>query len=185
MPEKAGVGFLEDKGSGSAARDPLIVSYLHPCLPSTPSFSAQDALFSCTAHQLGLKDIAEAMGGKFSFVGAIFLGLVAVVVVPQACLSAADVTAGGERVMACGAHFGPAPDHTVLRKWRCSNCCRTKRNECTLLFVSGVVKQGGRTWQPFVGGKNGHENFRQARIYNFCDKCVVFAHNRKFANLTQ
>ena len=25
--------------------------------------------------------------------------------------------------------------------------------------------QGGRTWQPFVGGKNGHENFRQARIY--------------------
>ena len=23
--------------------------------------------------------------------------------------------------------------------------------------------QGGRTWQPFVGGKNGHENFRQAR----------------------
>ena len=77
MPEKAGagVGFLEDKGSGSAARDPLIVSYLHPCLPSTPSFSAQDALFSCTAHQLGLKDIAEAMGGKFSFVGAIFSGI--------------------------------------------------------------------------------------------------------------
>ena len=75
MPEKAGVGFLEDKGSGSAARDPLIVSYLHPCLPSTPSFSAQDALFSCTAHQLGLKDIAEAMGSKFSFVGAIFSGI--------------------------------------------------------------------------------------------------------------
>ena len=41
------------------------------------------------------------------------------------------------------------------------------------------VAQGGRTWQPFVGGKNGHENFRQVRIYNFCDKCVVFA------NLTQ
>ena len=38
---------------------------------------------------------------------------------------------------------------------------------------------------PFVGGKNGHESFRQARIYNFCDKCVVFARNRKFANLTQ
>ena len=35
--------------------------------------------------------------------------------------------------------------------------------------------QGGRTWQPFVGGKNGHENFRQARIYNFRDKCVVLA----------
>ena len=47
------------------------------------------------------------------------------------------------------------------------------------------VYQGGRTWQPFVGGKNGYENFRQEHIYNFCDKCVVFARNRKFANLTQ
>ena len=45
--------------------------------------------------------------------------------------------------------------------------------------------QGVRTWQPFVGGKNGHESFHQARIYNFCDKCVVFARNRIFANLTQ
>ena len=45
--------------------------------------------------------------------------------------------------------------------------------------------QGGRTWQPFVRSKNGNENFRQARIYNFCDKCVVFARNRKFAKLTQ
>ena len=27
------------------------------------------------------------------------------------------------------------------------------------------VVQGGRAWQPFVGGKNGHEYFRQARIY--------------------
>ena len=45
--------------------------------------------------------------------------------------------------------------------------------------VSTVQKkagsQGGRTWQAFGGGKNGHETFRQARIYNFCDKCVVFA----------
>ena len=48
-----------------------------------------------------------------------------------------------------------------------------------------ICNQGGRTWQPFVGGKNGHENFRQTRIYNFCDKCVVFVRNRKFANLTQ
>ena len=46
------------------------------------------------------------------------------------------------------------------------------------------VAQGGRTWQPFVGGKNGHENFCQALTYNFRDKCVVFARNRKFANLT-
>ena len=47
------------------------------------------------------------------------------------------------------------------------------------------LHQGGRTWQPFVGGKNGHENFRHAPIYNFRDKCVVFARNRKFANSTQ
>ena len=47
------------------------------------------------------------------------------------------------------------------------------------------MRHGGRTWQRFVGGKNGHENFRQARIYNFRDKCVVFARNRKFAKLTQ
>ena len=40
-------------------------------------------------------------------------------------------------------------------------------------------EQGGRTWQAFGGGKNGHETFRQARIYNFRDKCVVFARNRK------
>ena len=33
--------------------------------------------------------------------------------------------------------------------------------------------------------KNGNENFRQTRIYNFCVKCVVVAGNRKFAKLTQ
>ena len=53
------------------------------------------------------------------------------------------------------------------------------------LFKRHMVAQGGRTWLPFVGGKNGHENFRQARIYNFCNKFVVFARNRKLANLTQ
>ena len=47
------------------------------------------------------------------------------------------------------------------------------------------VAQGGRTWQPFVGSKNGNENFRQARIYNFRDKCVVFACNRKGAGSFQ
>ena len=47
------------------------------------------------------------------------------------------------------------------------------------------TKQGGRTWKAFGGGKNGHETFRQARIYNFRDKCVFFAHNLKFSNLTQ
>ena len=45
--------------------------------------------------------------------------------------------------------------------------------------------QGGRTWQAFGGGKNCQETFRQARIYNFRDKCVVFARNLKFLNLTQ
>ena len=52
-------------------------------------------------------------------------------------------------------------------------------------FESQTHDQGGRTWQPFVEGKSGHENFRQARIYNFRDKCVVFARNHKLANLTQ
>ena len=47
------------------------------------------------------------------------------------------------------------------------------------------IGQGGRTWRPFVGPKNGHGNFRQVLIYNFRDKCVVFACNGKFANLTQ
>ena len=51
--------------------------------------------------------------------------------------------------------------------------------------IDFYICQGGRAWQPFVGGKNGRENFRQARIYNFRDKCVVFARYRKFANLTQ
>ena len=48
-----------------------------------------------------------------------------------------------------------------------------------------TTQQGGRTWQAFGGGKNGHETFRQERIYNFRDKCVVFARNLKFSNLTQ
>ena len=41
---------------------------------------------------------------------------------------------------------------------------------------------GWQSWQPFGAGKNGHKIFRQMRIYYFCDKCVVFAHNCKFAN---
>ena len=51
--------------------------------------------------------------------------------------------------------------------------------------IDDDLKQGGRTWQAFGGGKNGHETFRQARIYNFRDKYVVFARNLKFLNLTQ
>ena len=49
----------------------------------------------------------------------------------------------------------------------------------------GGNAQGGRKWQPFGEGKNGYKNFRQVRIYYFRDKCVVFASNYKFANLTQ
>ena len=56
----------------------------------------------------------------------------------------------------------------------------------TMMFgIQMAFVQGGRTWQPFVGGKKGDENFRQARSYSFRDKCVVLARNRKFANLTQ
>ena len=29
-----------------------------------------------------------------------------------------------------------------------------------------IFYQGGRTWQPFAGSKNGKENLRQAGIYN-------------------
>ena len=56
-----------------------------------------------------------------------------------------------------------------------------------LLCIYRVIKleQGGRTWQPIVGGKNRHENFRQACIYNFRVKCAVIARNRKLAKLTQ
>ena len=53
--------------------------------------------------------------------------------------------------------------------------------ENTLVYLH----QGGRTWQAFGGGKNGLETFRQARIYNFRDKCVVFARNCKIVNLAQ
>ena len=53
------------------------------------------------------------------------------------------------------------------------------------LLLPHIILQGGRTWQPFVGSKNGNENFCQARIYKFCVKCVIFARNRKFAKLTQ
>ena len=53
------------------------------------------------------------------------------------------------------------------------------------LKIHPICNQGGRTWQAFGGGKHGHETFRQARNYNFRDKCVVFARNLKFLHLTQ
>ena len=59
-----------------------------------------------------------------------------------------------------------------------------------ILFWEGIMgkhhyRHDGRSWQPFVEGKNGHENFRQTGIYYFRDKCVVFVRNCKFKNLTQ
>ena len=45
-------------------------------------------------------------------------------------------------------------------------------------------KQAGRSWKPFGEGKNGHKNFRQARLGYFRDEWVVFAHNCKFENST-
>ena len=50
-----------------------------------------------------------------------------------------------------------------------------RQNQCQCHYSHYLCLQGGRTWQPFVGSKNGNGNFRQARIYNFCVKCVVFA----------
>ena len=46
-------------------------------------------------------------------------------------------------------------------------------------------KTGWQNLAAFRREKNGNENFCQARIYNFCVKCVVFARNCKFAKLTQ
>ena len=104
------------------------------------------------------------------------------------------------------------PQHSVIaqfsRTLRCShhNLCFWKYFDIFLILLSkpapiiiiiisstynfqddGHISscQGGRTWQAFGGGKNGHETFRQAHIYNFRDKCVVFARNLKFLNLTQ
>ena len=51
--------------------------------------------------------------------------------------------------------------------------------------AQNMYGQGGRTWQPFVGSKNGNENFRQVRIFNVRVKCVVVARNCKFAKSTQ
>ena len=54
------------------------------------------------------------------------------------------------------------------------------------IILNICLAQGGRSWQPFGEGKEGHKNFRQARIYFFfCGKCVVFARDCKFENLTE
>ena len=60
-----------------------------------------------------------------------------------------------------------------------SSAYNTLDGELMELIESSYEEQGGRSWQPFVEGKNGPENFRQARIYYFCDRCIVFARNRR------
>ena len=59
------------------------------------------------------------------------------------------------------------------------------------LFIQGAplihsaVKQGGRSWQPFIESKNCHKNVLLARIRYFCDKWIVRARHCTLANLTQ
>ena len=38
---------------------------------------------------------------------------------------------------------------------------------CKMLIYLIIIGQGGRSWQPFVRGTNGHKNFRQAQILPF------------------
>ena len=73
-----------------------------------------------------------------------------------------------------------------IRRWHSFHLLHKKTKTISfILHLHMPLIQGGRTWQAFGGAKNGHETFRQARIYNFRNKCVVFARNLKFSNLTQ
>ena len=76
--------------------------------------------------------------------------------------------------------FFQSTNQTVIWAWRVpplfTDKVLDKKEKCKNTFwivATCDCPQGGRTWQPFVGGKNGNENFRQARIYNFRDKCVM------------
>ena len=79
-----------------------------------------------------------------------------------------------------GMHDYTSPENLYLCWFLCMCVC-----VYVCMCVCVYVCQGGRTWQPFVGSKNVNENFRQAHIYNFRVKCVVFARNRKIAKLIQ
>ena len=57
--------------------------------------------------------------------------------------------------------------------------CRTGTQELQNMYDTGK-KQGGRTWQPFVGSKNGNENFCPAHSYNFASNASFL---RVIANL--
>ena len=86
----------------------------------------------------------------------------------------------------CPGQLNRWPCHSLSQVTFYFNDFRTTMTKMRLMTtMTTVTTQGGRTWQPFVGSKNGNENFRQARIYNFRVKRVVFAHNRKFAKSTQ
>ena len=72
-----------------------------------------------------------------------------------------------------------------------------ERNERDCFNVGFAGGTNGKIGKPVVCCPSGWQNlaafpgakmaikFRQAHNYNFRDKCVVFARNRKFANLTQ
>ena len=45
-----------------------------------------------------------------------------------------------------------------------SSAYNTLDGELMELIESSYEEQGGRSWQPFVEGKNGPENLRQVRI---------------------
>ena len=54
-----------------------------------------------------------------------------------------------------------------------------------MLEYKATIEPGWQNLAAFRREQKGNENFRQARIYNFRVKCVIFARNPKFAKLTQ
>ena len=55
---------------------------------------------------------------------------------------------------------------------------------CLCLSICFSLRHGGRSWQPSGEGKNGNKMFVRLFCY-FRDRCIVFAHNCKFANSIQ
>ena len=51
-----------------------------------------------------------------------------------------------------------------------------------LTIIQDICMQGGRGWQPFGEGKNGHKIFRQTCIYYFVTNALFL---RCIANFTQ
>ena len=67
----------------------------------------------------------------------------------------------------------------LISIFHCKNTL--KRASESRVFRPRVAELGSLSSES----KKNHENFCQMHIYNFHDKCVVFARNHKFANLTQ